>query len=165
MEDRLIAERAADAFRARLGISRWEHVEDEGWGNHWPTTGHMFVFRATDESDELTRHGITSLRLNVIVPTSVHVSFEIEEMILLISLHTKKALVLVPLEPRGYEHRTWDKAEIDEMCSQYDPIRLVLEAIEDAEALLKSEAEALDDDVARKRASQKSPTSRMRKGR
>lgn len=142
----LIAYRAADVFRTRLGLGGWERIEDAGWGKHWPTAGHLFVFRAPEGSDELARHGIRWLKVNVIVPTSVYADVEVEELDIIVALHAKEALVCVPMEPSGYRHETWDEDEIAFMCREYESFRLVMEAIKEAEERLKAEVESQEEE-------------------
>lgn len=147
MLNRLIAYRVADAFRTHLGFSDWKLVDGYGPDNSHPTPGNRYMFHARSGSGELARHGIYSLTLVVARPLTVYADVTLEEG-LEIAIYPDNATVLVDTKPYGnYVRKILSESEIDEMRREWEPFRLVMEAVEAASAQLKAEAEAQKEDA------------------
>jgi hypothetical protein len=147
MEDRLIAERAADAFRARLGIGGWDWTTDWGQGDFYPTPGHRYLFNAAHGSSELRGYGITKLMLAVTVPADVFADVILDGGFVALIVRPNRVSLEIDMEPfGGLVYKTLSESEIDEMRREWEPFRLVMEAVEDADARLKSEVEAEKED-------------------
>jgi hypothetical protein len=142
------AVRAAEAFRARLGLCGWGRVDDFGRGNFHPAPGHRHLFQARPDCDELRRLGIRSLTLVVTLPTSVFVDIILEGGVAALIVGPDRASLEVDMEPfAGLVCKSLTESEIDEMRREWEPFRLVMEAVADASGQLKAEAEAQKEDT------------------
>lgn len=138
----LSAVRAADAFRACLGLDDWEWTLDLGVGNFHPAPGHRCLFHARSGSSELGRYGIYSLTLVVTLPASVFADIILEGGHVALVVHPDRVSLEVDMEPfAGLVYKSLTESEIDEMAREWKPFRLVSGAVAEADARLKSNTE------------------------
>lgn len=146
-DHQVLAIRVADAFRSRLGLSGWEWESDLGPGNFHPTPGHRHLFHAGPDSSELKRFGIYALTLVVTLPTSVFVDIILEGGDVALIVRPDRVSLRVGMEPFcGLIYRSLTESEIAEMRREWEPFRLVMEAVAEAEEQLKAEAEAQEEE-------------------
>lgn len=144
----MIACRAADVFRTRLGLSDWERMVDLGSGNFDPTPGHRYLFHALSDSSELKRFGIYSLTLVIALPEHVSADIRLNRWGVSLIVRPGRVSVEVDMYPfGGLVYRSLTESEIDEMRRECEPFRIVMEAVEAASAQLKAEAEAQKEDA------------------
>ena len=147
-DHQLLAIRVADVFRTRLGLSDWERVLDLGSGNFLPVPGHRHLFHARSDSNELKRFGIYSLTLVVTLPESVFADIIVQGGPVSLTVRPDRVSMEVDMEPFcGLIYRSLTESEIAEMRREWEPFRIVMEAVEAASAQLKAEAEAQKEDA------------------
>lgn len=136
----------AEAFRARLGFGSWWHAREYGWAAGNPS-GYLHVYESREELEELERLGIRSVKLFVTYPTAVHAELTLSEGNVTVIVHPNRVYATVSMKPfGGYAFASLSSREIDEMRRECEPFRLAMEAVEDADAQLKAEAESQEEE-------------------